>query len=253
MKDREAHPASASPRLTKMILSRFESISLLLTIIVAGGGWAFIAIADEVTEGSMRTFDETVLLAMHPQSGVDQPAGPSWLENAARDCTALGSWSVLVLIVIVVAVYLFMQRRSRFAILLLAASITGTIVTHVLKAAFARPRPDLVHHGDFVFTASFPSGHAMMAATVYLTLGSLLMRSVKPLRLKIYALTTAMFLTLIVGVSRVYLGVHWPSDVLAGWAAGATWATLCWLIARWLQAHGDVESESSELLAGPSR
>jgi undecaprenyl-diphosphatase len=116
-------------------------------------------------------------------------------------------------------------------------------VSTVLKAAFERPRPDLVPHGSYVSTASFPSGHSMMAAVVYLTLGALLARVEPDRRVKVFILTAAVLLALLVGVSRVYLGVHWPTDVLAGWTVGAGWALLFWLVARALQRRGSVETD----------
>jgi len=100
-----------------------------------------------------------------------------------------------------------------------------------------------------VGSASFPSGHAMLSAVVYLTLGALLSRVEGPPRVKIYVLSIAILITFLVGMSRIYLGVHWPTDVLAGWCAGAAWATLCWRIALTLQRRGEVEGDS----AGRSR
>lgn len=110
-----------------------------------------------------------------------------------------------------------------------------------LKMGFDRVRPDLVPHGSFVYTASFPSGHALMSAVTYLTLGALLASVHSPARVKAYFLAVAMVLTLLVGVSRVYLGVHWPTDVAAGWSVGAAWALMSWLLMRWLQKRGGVE------------
>ncbi|MBR9904520.1 MAG: phosphatase PAP2 family protein, partial [Gammaproteobacteria bacterium] len=115
----------------------------------------------------------------------------------------------------------------------------------VMKLGFDRPRPDLVPHEAMVYTASFPSGHSMMSAVTYLTLAALLIRVQPALRLKAYLLILAILLTLLVGISRVYLGVHWPTDVLAGWTAGASWAALCWIVMRWMQRHGQLEPEES--------
>jgi undecaprenyl-diphosphatase len=120
----------------------------------------------------------------------------------------------------------------------------GTLLSFLLKGGFDRPRPELVPHGSYVYTASFPSGHSMMSAVVYLTLGALLVRIHPKRRTKAYILTIAVITTLAVGVSRVYMGVHWPSDVLGGWTLGAAWALLCWLVARWLKMRGQVAAES---------
>jgi undecaprenyl-diphosphatase len=114
---------------------------------------------------------------------------------------------------------------------------------------YARPRPDLVPHLSPVYTSSFPSGHSLIAAVVYLTLGSLLASVISRPMLKVYVLSVAMLLTTAVGLSRVYLGVHYPTDVLAGWLAGLVWALLCWLVARVLQRRGRVESESADASA----
>ncbi|MCO6389254.1 phosphatase PAP2 family protein, partial [Aliihoeflea sp. 40Bstr573] len=122
----------------------------------------------------------------------------------------------------------------------------GLLISSVAKEFFDRPRPDLVPHGSFVHTASFPSGHSMMAAVVYLTLGVLVARTLPQRRLKIFVLSLAAMTTILVGISRVYLGVHWPTDVLAGWLAGAGWATVCMLVARVLARRGEVEPEVSQ-------
>jgi undecaprenyl-diphosphatase len=107
-----------------------------------------------------------------------------------------------------------------------------------------RPRPDIVPHIVYASSTSFPSGHSMMSAVTYLTLGALLARSQARKRLKAYFLLLAAFLSLIVGVSRVYLGVHWPTDVLAGWTAGTVWAMLCWVATRWLQRRHTLEPDA---------
>jgi undecaprenyl-diphosphatase len=120
-----------------------------------------------------------------------------------------------------------------------------------LKMGFERPRPDLVPHATQVYTASFPSGHAMLSAVTYLTLGALLSRVQRRRRVKAFFLGLALTLTLLIGLSRVYLGVHWPSDVLAGWCIGAAWASLCWFVALQLQRSGQVEEPGETDVATP--
>jgi undecaprenyl-diphosphatase len=160
------------------------------------------------------------------------------------DITALGSTTVLTLICVGVIVYLLMDGKRGAALLVLVSVAGGSLVTTLAKLAFARPRPDLVAHLVEVSSYSFPSGHAMSSAVTYLTLAALLARFQKRRRMKAYLLAVGLTLTLTIGVSRVYLGVHWPSDVLAGWALGAAWAMLCWEAARLLQRRGQVERES---------
>ena len=112
-----------------------------------------------------------------------------------------------------------------------------------LKDAFGRVRPDVVSHSLVELTRSFPSGHTTLAAVTYLTLGALVARVQSSRQLKAYVLFVAITLTLLVGVSRVYLGLHWPTDVLAGWCLGAAWAMVCWIVTAWLQREGRVEKK----------
>ncbi|WP_368040688.1 phosphatase PAP2 family protein [Roseicella sp. DB1501] len=213
---------------------------------LAGTLWGFVWLAGEVVEGDTRAFDTRLLLLLRNSSDPSDPIGPLWFEEMARDFTALGSVGVLSLVTVAVAGFLLFARR-RGAALLVAMSIGGGwLLTEALKHGFERPRPDLVPHGTVVFTSSFPSSHAAMSAVVYLTLGTLLARLQTCRSLKIYVMTSATFLALLVGATRVYLAVHWPSDVLAGWAVGAAWALACWLAMRWLQRCGRVERNLPE-------
>jgi undecaprenyl-diphosphatase len=208
---------------------------LAVLALVAATIWGFAELADEVLEGETHAFDEALLLALRNPADPSDPLGPLWLEELIRDFTALGGYGVLVFLVLAAVGFLVLQRQLNAALFLVLAIGGGQLLTSLLKLGFDRPRPDLVPHGTLVQTASFPSGHAMMAAVTYLTLGAILARAQPQRRLKIYLIALAILITMAVGFSRVYLGVHWPTDVLAGWALGAAWALLCWLIAWWLR------------------
>ena len=205
--------------------------------------WAFIEVADEVVEGESHATDSRVILALRNANDLSDPLGPLWVEELGRDFTALGGVGVLTLLTFSVAGYLWLIGKARAMFLVLGAIGSGLLASTLLKQVFDRPRPDLVPQDSLVYTASFPSGHSMMAAITYLTLAALLARVLPDRTTKIYFLFLAVIVTIGVGVSRVYLGVHWPSDVLAGWAVGASWAMLFWLIARQLQQRGQVEEE----------
>jgi undecaprenyl-diphosphatase len=166
------------------------------------------------------------------------------LAEVARDVTALGSTTVIVLVTGAVAGFLLLDRKYAAMLFVVAATGSGFALSVALKGLFRRPRPEVVPHLMRVYYSSFPSGHSMMSAVVYLTLGALLARLVAKRRLKFYVLAVAVLLTGMVGVSRVYLGVHYPTDILAGWSAGLTWASLCWLVERRLQRRGAIEREA---------
>jgi undecaprenyl-diphosphatase len=209
--------------------------------ITAFGVLAFALIADETFEGEARGFDESILLALREPGDPTNPLGPAWLEHALLDITALGGYVILSMLVLGVAIYLIAAGKRGTALLVVGAVGSGTLLSETLKFGFARPRPDLVAHLAEVQSASFPSGHAMISAIAYLTLGVLLTRAHKQRRTKIIIMSYAILLTLMIGLSRIYLGVHWPTDVLAGWALGAAWSSLWWLGAWQLQRMGQVE------------
>ena len=216
---------------------------LAVVLLVAGCVWAFVGLADEVAEGETHGFDTAVLMALRNPADPADPLGPGWLEELGRDVTAFGGVGILGFLTLAVAGFLWLQGNRRSMWLMLAAVGSGQVLSSLAKHGFDRPRPDLVPHGMQVYTASFPSGHSMMAAITYLTLATLVARVLPSRALKAYVLVLAVLVTLAVGVSRVYLGVHWPTDVLAGWTAGAAWALAWWLVARWLGWRGAVERE----------
>jgi len=222
--------AVASPR--RFALHHLTSLALFT---LGLGLFAFIGIAGEVLEGDTIRFDRWLLLALRTPGNPGDPLGPAWVEEMFRDFTALGGVGVLCLLTLLSVVYLWLQGLHRIAIFTLLAILGGLLLSTLLKTGFDRPRPDIVTHGSLVYTSSFPSGHSMLSAVVYLTGAALLAMVHKTRRLRIYLIGCAILTTLLVGVSRVYLGVHWPSDVLAGWAAGSAWAAACWLLAHWFQ------------------
>lgn len=222
-------------------LERTELPVMLLVALVLAGIWLLVEVADEVLEGETHAFDEALLLMMRHPADLSDPLGPAWVEEMMRDFTGLGGVGVLVVLTAFALAYLLLMQRRRVALLVLFAVGGGMLLSSAFKSTFDRPRPDLVPHHSYVYTSSFPSGHSMMSAVTYLTLGALLARIHQRRRVKLFFLSTAVLVTLLIGVSRVYLGVHWPTDVLAGWTAGATWAIACWLAALWFQRRGTVE------------
>ena len=231
----------------RTLANRIEFPVLLAGLIIAGGLWGFEELMEVARDTTPHAFDTEILLAFRQAGHPDVPLGPLWLQGAMRDITSLGSSSVLVLIVAAVIVYLLLIRKAGPALFILVAVAGGQALSSLLKAGVDRPRPDLVSHLANETSLSFPSGHAMVSAVTYLTLGSLAARFLPGRTTKIFVLCLAVLTTLLVGVSRVYLGVHWPSDVLAGWCAGFAWAMLCWLAARLLQRRHAVADSDSEL------
>jgi undecaprenyl-diphosphatase len=220
-------PRGPLDRLRAWTRSNPSELTLVLFLagiaLLAGG---FLVLADEVMEGDTHAFDQAILLAFRSPGHPELPLGPIWLQEMARDITALGSFALLGLVVAAVLGYL-MFAGDRLNAGLIAVSVGGgVLISQVLKSTYDRPRPDIAASAH-EFTASFPSGHAMLSSIVYLTLGALLARATPGARLRSFFLAFPVLLTLLVGVSRVYLGVHYPTDVLAGWSLGAAWAGLC--------------------------
>lgn len=225
----------------RTLISSAEFSTLATIGLLAGALFAFVKIIDEVIEGDTNHFDETLLRMLRNSADLADPIGPWWMEIMFKDITILGSTTVLTLVTVAAVGYLIVELKRAAALLVLISVVGGIAISTLLKNAFARPRPELVAHLVDVNTLSFPSGHAMLSAVTFLTIGALLARVQSRLRTRIYLIGVAITLCLLVGVSRVYLGVHFPTDVLAGWSAGAAWAMTCWLLARFLQRHGNVE------------
>jgi len=214
----------------------FASILMIAALLLAFG-----LLAEEVIEGETLPFDRKLMLALREPRNPAVPIGPPWLQEAARDVTALGSTIVLGIILFAVVGYLLLSRRRVAAWLMLGTVLSGVALNNFLKFSFARPRPDLVVPVVRVFTTSFPSGHATMSAITYLTIGALLARTHSEISIRIFFMTLAGLLTVLVGLSRIYLGVHYPTDVLGGWCIGTAWAMGGWVLMTWLQRRGQVE------------
>lgn len=215
-------------------LRRREPRVLFCVIAIAGLLWIFFEVVDVVVAGHSHAADEAVLRALRNPANAAVPRGPDWLVEAALEWTALGSWPIVTIIVLSSAGYLALIGRIPTALRVLGSVASGALLCIALKNAFDRPRPDIVPALTEGLSASFPSGHALTAAVVYLTLGAMLAAATPRLHVKIYLLSIALFLTGLVGITRIYLGVHYPTDVLAGWCIGAAWALSCWLGGRLL-------------------
>ena len=161
------------------------------------------------------------------------------------DFTALGGVPVLTLITVLAVGFLLALRKFSTSVFVALSVSGGAIISALIKGFFVRPRPEIVPHLVHVTSPSFPSGHAMNSAIVYLTLAVLIARSQSRRGEQVYLIGAAIILTLLVGSTRVYLGVHWPSDVIAGWSIGAIWATISSLVAKKLQKNSKIEQPTS--------
>ena len=208
--------------------------------------FAFVSLAGEVTEGDTQAFDTKILRALRDPADPSKPIGPAWIEEPLLDLTAIGGSTVLGLVIVAVAGYLVLQTRYRTAIVVAITSLSGELLNAAMKHAFNRPRPTIVPHLRVVYSTSFPSGHAMESAIVYLTLAAILMRASETRLTKLYILGVAALLTTLVGISRVYLGVHYPTDVIGGWIVGFMWASACWLAAQRFEDTAHIEAEKAK-------
>ncbi|MEB0198218.1 phosphatase PAP2 family protein [Pseudomonas sp. 5S4] len=201
-------------------------------------------------KGNTEVFDHAFLMALRANGNPADPIGPAWLEEMGRDVTALGSYAFLGFVFLSTLGYLFLLRKRSTAVLLTVSVVGGAILSTLFKLGIDRVRPDIPHAAR-VFTASFPSGHATLSAVTFLTLGAILASAHSEKRFKIYFVALSITLTLFVGLSRLYLGVHYPTDVLSGWCLGAAWAIVCWLTASWHQQRRVIEQPKTQCSARP--
>lgn len=207
-----------------------ERGALLLLAAVAFA--AFLAIASAVAAGSVHPFDVAGLYALRDPADAAKPFGPAWLQETVRDFTALGSNGILSALVLAGSGFLALARQRDGAAFLLASFCGALGLDIAAKHWIERPRPDLVPHAARVFTSSFPSSHATVSAAACLAVALLLAQARPALLFKAFATAMALVFTVLIGANRVYLGVHWPTDILAGWALGVAWTALCWAALR---------------------
>jgi undecaprenyl-diphosphatase len=213
-------------------LHRIEARLLLAMAALGGGLWLVLKLASEVREGETGGFDRTLLLALRTRADPHDPLGPRWVQEAARDLSALGGFTVLSLVALCAIAVLLIYRRRTQAAVFAATVVLAQAGAELIKSFVARPRPDLVSHLDLTYSSSFPSGHAVMSPVVYFTLAILVAEAETRRPARIMLVAVAGVLVMAIGVSRVYLGVHWPTDVLAGWALGSSIALCSWFVLR---------------------
>ncbi len=184
--------------------------------LVVGAIWAFAEISQEVLAGSTQAFDEAVLTWVEGHR-------TDLMDHIALELTALGNFGTLTVLVLVVSVFLWMTHHRISVGLLLVAMMGGALMNTLLKNIFDRPRPSIVEAGTEVMSLSFPSGHAMSSFIAYSAIAYLGGRLGPTRRLRWTTWFVAAIIILAVGFSRIYLGVHYPSDVLAGYVAGLAW------------------------------
>lgn len=211
------------------MLQEPSKIVLSVWVSVIAGLAGFFLTAWAAVHGATARFDETLLLALRNPDDLSDAWGPGWFEEAAAEFTALGGYPILVTVMLVALVSLWLLHKRHAVYLLAAAIASGTIVSTLMKSAFDRARPELVEHMDRVFTASFPSGHSMASMLAWLTLAAVAVRFIPRRSLRVFIMAAAFALSVLVGLSRIYLGVHWPSDVLAGWCLGPRTGRLSWM------------------------
>lgn len=234
---------SLNPKAWFSRLERREISWLLMGLACCVLLLVFLKLSSEVMEGDTQAMDTKIVRALRQPDDPSRPIGPLWVTGVLEDLTALGGPTVTWLVILSLTGYLLLQTKYRTALFVFATVASGDLVNYAIKGVFSRTRPTVVPHLRDAFSTSFPSGHSMESAIVYLTLAAMLMRIVDGRVTKAYCLGLALLITFLVGASRVFLGVHYPTDVIGGWIIGLFWATLCWLAAQHYEIRAGLRAE----------
>jgi len=228
-----------------IIQPQWKKTEVFGLIMMLTGLAVLTALAAQLGTPSVQRFDETVVRSLRNAEDLAQPIGPAWFKELARDFTALGGYGILSTITLLVTTFLHLERRPARAHFVVVAIVAGYSLSMTLKALIARPRPDIVPWLSHVHSSSFPSGHSMMSAVVYLSLGLMLSDLTSRRLLKTFVVVAPLTISALVGLSRVYMGVHYPTDVVAGWWLGISWSLACWLAIRRWRAFREVRKALS--------
>ena len=231
-------------KVTYLSLSSFvvrEVWILLVMLSIVLGISVFFTISNLIQAGSIQKYDELILYSFRDPQDVTIPIGPVWLKEVMRDVTSLGGGTVLTILIVNISLFLLLKKKYFAFFFVIVASLGGFFVDISLKSLFARERPDIMLHLTLVTSKSFPSGHSMMSAAIYPTLAAIIARIQGNFKIRIFVISASVVLMILIGFSRVYLGVHYPSDVIGGWTAGLTWATICWFAALYFERKNLLE------------
>jgi undecaprenyl-diphosphatase len=218
--------------LSRVRFKRLEARALLVWFSIASALWIFFTLGAEIGEGDTSAFDRKLIRLLRNSDMGGEPVGPAWFKDSMRDVTALGGFTFLTLMTTVVVLGLFFHRKRREGIIVALTAISSQTSIEILKVLYDRPRPDPVLPHLHAYTASFPSGHTTESTAIFLTVATAIATLEANDNTKMLTYAVATFAILSIGFSRVYLGMHWPTDVLGGWVLGTAWALVAWTALR---------------------